>query len=358
MQTATVPLLEIRKVESWFETPKGMLRAVDGISLTVSAGQALGIVGESGSGKTQTFFSVFGLSHGWPGIVRGSARIGDLEILDGLSDHTEFLPADGASEERVAKDAQRWDALHHKRLATVMGSQVAMMFQDAKRSLVPYWTVRQHLAHILKRQNSENLEERSRDLLLRFRLHQTQRILDSYAAALSGGEAQRVMLALVMAMQPRLLIADEPTTALDAVSQMRVLEELQQIHRESDVALVVISHDLAVVGRIVEHVVVFFGGHVVERAPVSVLTGVAEDSLHPYSMELRESQRRRSAGLPIAGAKREQVGAQRSTGCPYAERCTLRPRLGPQVQEQCRTKFPEETRIADDHSVACWGLAS
>ena len=358
MESASTPLLAIRGLESWFETPTGMVRAVANMSLDVHPREALGIVGESGSGKTQTFFSVFGLSQGWPGVVAGAARFGDVELLDGLSAHVR-LPSATGGEPPVVKNSQRWNAIHHARLEPILGSDVTMMFQDARRSLVPYWTIRQHLVHVLRRQDAAaDHANQAAELLARFGFRDPRHVLEAFPEQLSGGEAQRAMLALAMAMKPRLLIADEPTTALDAINQMRVLGELQRIHAESDVALVLISHDLAVVGRVVDHVLVVFGGTVVERAPASLLTNGSGKSLHPYSMELRESQRRRAAGLPIVGTTRESGAARRATGCPYAGRCGLRPRLTAQLQARCDAEFPDEVKLADDHFVACWGLAS
>ena len=358
MKSASAPLLSIRHLHSWFETPAGMVRAVANMSLDVQPREALGIVGESGSGKTQTFFSVFGLSQGWPGVVGGTARFDEVDLLDGLSTHV-TLPAADDDATPVVKNSQRWNAIHHARLAPILGSDVAMIFQDARRSLVPYWTIRQHLVHVLRRQDANADHPRqAEDVLSRFGFRDPNHVLDAFPEQLSGGEAQRAMLALAMAMKPRLLVADEPTTALDAINQMRVLGELQRIHAETDVALVLISHDLAVVARVVDHVLVVFGGAVVERVPASMLTSGSEDRLHPYSKELRESQRRRAAGLPILGTTREGAAARRASGCPYAGRCDLRPRLSAQLQTRCDTEFPDELKLADDHYVACWGMAS
>lgn len=354
----TVPAIALHEIKCWFETSTAMVRAVNGISLELMPGQAMGIVGESGSGKTQTFSSVFGLSRGWPGIVGGSARVGSVDVLEGLSDHVSVIDGNDGARAVVRKNEQRWNAIHHRRLAPVLGHDVAMMFQDARRSLIPYWTVRQHLAHILRRQGHDDIEHRAAGLLARFGFRHTSRILAALPAALSGGEAQRVMLAIVMAMSPTVLIADEPTTALDAISQVRVLTELERIHGETDVAIVVISHDLAVVGRVVEMITVVFGGRVVERAPAAILSSGRADVLHPYSAALRESQRRRGLGLPILGAPRDDWAMPRAVGCPYVDRCMLKPKLRVDQQSRCENEFPAETFVAENHTIACWGLAS
>lgn len=336
-----------------------MVRAVRGVSLDVRPGQAVGIVGESGSGKTQTFFSVFGLSQGWPGVVGGACRFGDVDILRGLSEYVTVDSSDRSAAPVVRKNAQRWNAVHHARLAPILGSDVAMMFQDARRSLVPYWTIRQHLVHVLRRvDDSGDHAAAAATLMSRFGFRGPGRVLDAFPEQLSGGEAQRAMLALTMAMHPRLLIADEPTTSLDAINQMRVLDELQRLHAESELAMVLISHDLAIVGRVVDYVFVMFGGTVVERAPVSLLTSGSKTSLHPYSSALRESQRRRAAGLPIGASTRGRDAEPRTVGCPYASRCDLRPKLPTPIQARCAAEFPAEVKVAAGHFVSCWGIAS
>lgn len=207
MENGAAPLLEIRGLKTWFETPAGMARAADGVSITVDAGEAVGIVGESGSGKTQTLHSVFGLSMGWPGVVAGSARLANTEILAGLNEHVSLGPTTNGDTPVVRKNTQRWDAIQHARLQPILGRDVAMMFQDARRSLVPYWTIRRHLLHVLRRRDAAlDHETEARAQLERFGFRDTAHILDAFPEQLSGGEAQRAMLALAMAMKPRLLI--------------------------------------------------------------------------------------------------------------------------------------------------------
>jgi ABC-type dipeptide/oligopeptide/nickel transport system ATPase component len=292
-------------------------------------------------------------------VIGGACRFGDVDILRGLSDYVTIDSSDGGAVPVVRKNAQRWNAVHHARLAPILGSDVAMMFQDARRSLVPYWTIRQHLVHVLRRvDDPRDPALDAAALMSRFAFRDPGHVLDAFPEQLSGGEAQRAMLAMMMAMHPRLLIADEPTTGLDAINQMRVLDELRRLHAESELAIVLISHDLAVVARVVDYVFVMFGGTVVERAPVSLLTSGSETSLHPYSTALRESQRRRAEGLPISSRVREPDAEPRAVGCPYAGRCDLRPRLATQIQARCDAEFPAEVKVAADHFVSCWGIAS
>ncbi len=353
-----VPILTIDALRCWFQTPGGMVRAVEGVSLTVPDGQALGVVGESGSGKSQTFFSVLGLTHGWPGVVGGRANLRGRELLDGLDSHVTWSTGGDGQTPVFGRGHSRWAAERRLALAPALGSDVAMLFQDPRRSLVPYWTVGRHLTEVVRRHGAgADTPASVRALLSEYGFRQPERILAAFPGQLSGGEAQRVMLAMTVALRPKLLVADEPTTALDALNQAAVLETLVRMHEASPMSMVLISHDLAVIRRVVGHVVVFFGGRVVERAPVEVLLGDGEVPRHPYSAALREGQRRRAAALPIHGSPTVSVvSADREAGCPYHVRCELRPRLAAPSQARCRGEAPTERRVGPQHSIACWGV--
>jgi ABC-type dipeptide/oligopeptide/nickel transport system ATPase component len=352
-------LLEISELRTWFESPSGLVKAVDGVSIEVGAGQAVGVVGESGSGKTQTFFSVFGLSRGRPGVVSGRARFDDVDILTTLDDYVAFPPdtASLASASTVTKRVEQWDAIQRKRLAPILGHSVALLFQEPRQSLIPYWTVGRHLEEVLNRSGLRADECVEALATLGFR--QPRRVMERFPAQLSGGEAQRVMLALSVAIRPRLLVADEPTTALDALNEAKVLREIQRLHQDEGIAIVIISHDLAVVGLIAEYVFVMYGGHVVERAPIHSLLGGGEgECYHPYTQELRASQRRRASGRFEAsdpGVQRSVTGA---TGCPYAHRCAVRAKLSSAEQDRCRDERPPSVEVGSRHVVSCWKASS
>ncbi len=336
------PLLSIAGLTTWFASPQGTVRAVDDVSLTLDAGRKLGVVGESGSGKTQTFFSVLGLSSGVPGVVAGRARLGGMDLLDGLE---RFVGPNG-------KDVGGWNRFHQQRLQSVLGADAAILFQDPKRSLIPYWTIGRHFTDVLSRRNTE---QRPADLLDALGFREPARILAAYPHELSGGEAQRALLAMTMAMQPRLLIADEPTTGLDTINQARVLEALRRAHEGRQVAVVLISHDLAVVDAMVDDVVVMFAGRVVERISSLQLRTVPDAQLHPYTRALRASQRSRAAGRPISTELYKTPLARATTGCAYHARCALRPLLSASMQQQCAAEVPAEHVVSPGRSLACWG---
>jgi ABC-type dipeptide/oligopeptide/nickel transport system ATPase component len=356
--TTSPALLKVRDLHAWFETPQGVLRAVDGVSLSVAAGERVGVVGESGSGKTQTFFGLLGLARGAPGVVRGEASFGGTDLLPGLAS---AWPADAMSYDTVVRSGlsratraavARWRATQAEVLESLLGRQLAILFQDPKRSLIPYFTVRQHLA-------AAHVEPSAmEDTLRALGFLEPTRILSAYPERLSGGEAQRAMLALTMAMRPKLLIADEPTTGLDLINQARVLEALARLQQQLGMALILISHDLAVVSSLVDRLVVMYGGQVMAEAPASVLRDARSGALHPYFDELRESQVRRAAGQPIEGAVLPPPPPRAVRGCPFQTRCPLRPVLAAARQRQCAEERPVLQTLDGARATACWGMHS
>lgn len=355
---APAPLLAISGLHARFVGGDGETRAVDGVSLEVQAARRLGVVGESGSGKTQTFFGIFGLSAGSPGVVAGQARLGATELLDGLSRFVRPGGNDPAAP--MVKDVAGWNRHHQRLLGPVLGRDVAMLFQDPKRSLIPYWTIAHHLRDVLVRRgvSKTDVAGQSQELLVALGFRTPGHILGAFPEQLSGGEAQRALLAVTMAMRPQLLVADEPTTGLDTINQARVLDALLQVQANASLALVLISHDLAVVDAMVDDVVVLFAGRVMERVTSEQLRRAGDDEIHPYTRQLRDSQRRRAAGAAISTEAFRVRLARASTGCPYHARCALKPRLSPTVQAQCTTTMPPERPLGPGHAAACWGLSS
>jgi ABC-type dipeptide/oligopeptide/nickel transport system ATPase component len=256
----------------------------------------------------------------------------------------------------------RWRVRQAKVLESLLGRQVAILFQDPKRSLVPYWTIRQHLEAVQQRATASG---RAAQPTGASSLHETlqalgfldpARILAAYPERLSGGEAQRAMLALTMAMRPQLLIADEPTTGLDLINQARVLEALARLQQQVGMALILISHDLAVVASLVDRLVVMYGGQVMAEAPVSVLADDRPGTLHPYFEELRASQQRRAAGQRIEAAVSSPPAPRAARGCPFQARCPLRPVLAAALQRRCAEERPVLQPLGDGRSTACWGM--
>ncbi|PPE74744.1 ABC transporter ATP-binding protein [Solimonas fluminis] len=295
-------LLEVDNLEISFRTPEGELRAVNGLSLEVGAGEALGVVGESGSGKSQTAMAIMGLL-ARNATVRGRIRFDGQDLL-GL------------------KPAQ---------MNRIRGAQIGMVFQDPMTSLNPYLTVGTQMAEVLVQHRGMNqvagLAESAR-MLEAVRIPDAARRLSQYPHELSGGMRQRVMIAMTLLCRPRLLIADEPTTALDVTVQAQILELLGELRREFGVAVMLITHDLGIVGELCERTLVMYAGQLMESGPTAQLLSRPG---HPYTRGLLDSRPALDSPLdvPLAAIPGTPPDLLRlPPGCPFQPRC-------PQAFEAC-----------------------
>jgi oligopeptide/dipeptide ABC transporter ATP-binding protein len=319
-------LLEIRDLQTHFKgRGDAPVRAVDGVSLSIDRGEILALVGESGCGKTVTAFSILGLVPDPPGrIVGGSIRFEGRELVG--------LPA--------------------PELARLRGGSIAMIFQDPMTALNPTMTVGDQIAEsIVAHTGAGRAVARARaiELLDRVRVPDPARRVDEYPHRLSGGMRQRVMIAIAIACEPKLLIADEPTTALDVTIQAQILELLRSIRRDSGTAILMITHDLGVVAEIADRVAVMYAGRKVEEAPVRVLFATPS---HPYTRGLLGSLPGRDDGDDDAGRTplREIHGLVPAldalpVGCAFADRC-------PVAAAGCATRRPE-LEVLGEGVVAC-----
>ncbi len=300
-------LLEIRNLSVEFQTHRGPFRAVDGVDLSLDKGELLGVVGESGSGKSVTMLAVMGLI-AWPGKVS--------------ADRLEF---DGIDLLGLSARARR----------RIVGKDIAMIFQEPMTSLNPCFTVGFQIMETLAVHEGGNRAERRRrtiELLDLVGIPAPETRLGAFPHQLSGGMCQRVMIAMAIACNPRLLIADEPTTALDVTIQAQILDLLVRLRRERGMALVLITHDMGVVAETAERVMVMYASQQVEEQKAEALFAVPR---HPYTAALLEAlperalDQRRLATIPgiVPGI------ADRPQGCVFNPRCT-------QVQDRCRSELP------------------
>ncbi|AXQ30798.1 ATP-binding cassette domain-containing protein [Solimonas sp. K1W22B-7] len=290
-----MPLLEVEHLEISFRTPEGELRAVNDLSFQVGAGEALGVVGESGSGKSQTAMAIMGL------LARNATARGNIRF-----DGQELLKLPAAQMNRIR------------------GAQIGMVFQDPMTSLNPYLSIGTQMAEVLVQHRGMNkvagLAESAR-MLDSVRIPDATRRLDQYPHELSGGMRQRVMIAMTLLCRPRLLIADEPTTALDVTVQAQILELLGELRREFGVAVLLISHDLGIVSELCERTLVMYAGQLMENGPTErLLTRPG----HPYTRGLLDSRPGLDSplDLPLAaipGAPPDLL--QLPPGCPFQPRC-------------------------------------
>ncbi len=322
MVTNATNLLDVTNLKTYFYTRGGVVKAVDDVSLSIQAGETLGIVGESGSGKSVTALSVMRLIATPPGkIVGGEINFNGENILE--------------------KNAEEMTALR--------GSKISMIFQDPMTSLNPVFTVGFQIAETVKRHrkdvSNDQAWKRAVEMLDLVRISDAPRRAKNYPHEFSGGMRQRVMIAIALACNPQLLIADEPTTALDVTIQAQVLELMKGLSHEFGTAVMLITHDLGVVAGTCQRVNVMYAGHVVEAATVNQ---IFEAPAHPYTLGLLQSiprvdDTRGTRLTPIPGQPPDMIN--QPVGCPYAERC-------PKVQTRCRQERPELVPVGRGEQLA------
>lgn len=319
---AHAPLLRVRNLQTRFQTDQGEALAVDGVSFDLAPGRILALVGESGCGKSVTALSILGL------IPKPGGRIAGGEILF---------------------EGRNLLGLPEAELRALRGSAISMIFQEPMTSMNPVFRVGSQITAALRLHRRLSAREARREavaLLARVGIPAPERRIDNYPHEMSGGMLQRVMIAMALACQPRLLIADEPTTALDVTIQAQILNLLQELQRETGMAILLITHDLGVVAEMADEVAVMYAGRIVEQAPV---TRLFSERLHPYTRGLFRA-------LPGAAAEAQRLytipgvvppATRFPAGCRFHPRC-------PHVFAPCATQSPELLPVAEGHLAACW----
>ena len=320
-------LLEIDDLKTWFFTREGVTRAVDGVSLYVNAGETLAIVGESGCGKSVTAMSILRLIAWPPGkIVGGTMNFGGRDLL----------------------------ALSEPEMRTIRGNEISMIFQEPMTSLNPVMTIGRQIAETLvlhQGLGSVAAEARAVEMLKLVHIPEADRRAKQYPHQLSGGMRQRVMIAIALACNPKLLIADEPTTALDVTIQAQILDLMRELKTKIGAAIIIITHDLGVVAEMAERVLVMYAGRKVEEAPVSALFRTPR---HPYTRGLLASVPR--LGSSVREGERDRLAeiagivpklSEEIVGCAFAPRCSF-------ATDRCRGATPPLERKAPGHVVACF----
>ncbi|MCZ6632896.1 MAG: ABC transporter ATP-binding protein [bacterium] len=324
----TTPLLDIRNLKTYFYTDDGVVRAVDGVSLSIGQSETLGVVGESGCGKSITAFSTMRLIPSPPG------KIEEGEIL--------FQQSEG----KDPVDLTQLNATGAQ-MRGIRGNDIAMIFQEPMTSLSPVHTIGNQISEAIElHQDVAKAEARKRviEALRKVRLPNPERQVDAYPHELSGGMRQRAMIAMALSCNPALLIADEPTTALDVTVQAQILDLMRQLQEEVGMSIMLITHDLGVVASMADHVAVMYLGKVVEYSDVRT---IFKNPKHPYTQGLLKS-------IPQIGQKQRLVPIKGSipdpfeipSGCAFAPRC-------PHASDQCRQE-PQLLEVEPGHQVSCW----
>lgn len=319
-------LLEIKNLHSYFNTKRGLIRAVDGVDLSIEEGQTLGVVGESGSGKSQTAMSILQLFEKNQKIYNGSIMFDGVELTE----------------------------LSRKEMEHIRGNEISIIFQEPMTSLNPVFTVERQLSEVFILHQHMDKKEAAREsvkMLELVQIPQPEVVVKQYPFELSGGMNQRVMIAMALACKPKLLIADEPTTALDVTIQAQILRLMNDLKRDTNTAIMFITHDLGVINQMAEKVAVMYSGQVVEQAPVDyVFKEDTTEYQHPYTEGLLRS-------IPsISSDRNEKLGSipgavphplALPAGCRFAERC-------PYATQKCKDEMPELEKVNEYQEIRCF----
>lgn len=314
-------LLEVKDLKTYFYTDDGVVKAVDGVNFSVEAGKTIGIVGESGCGKSITAMSILRLIPDPPGRIVNGEIIFEGEDLTKVSD---------------------------ERIREIRGNNISMIFQEPMTSLNPVFTVGYQIGEVLmlhQKLNEEEARERAIEMISLVGIPNPERIVDEYPHQLSGGMRQRIMIAMALACQPKLLIADEPTTALDVTIQAQILELMNGLKNRLNTSIMLITHDLGVIAEMADHVIVMYSGKVVEDAPVLELFN---NPKHPYTIGLMRS----IPSLVQEGERLETIPGMVPNPLYLPKGCYFHPRCKFAIEE-CKHVQPELREIGPGHKAAC-----
>ena len=318
-------LLEIKKLHTYFSTRKGLIKAVNGVSFTVDEGKTLGLVGESGSGKSQTAMSILQL-------FEPNQKIYDGEIIYKGEDLVKYK---------------------RSQMEKIRGNEISMIFQEPMSSLNPVFTVERQISEVLmlhRNMNKEQAAKRTEELLASVKIPNPHVVAKQYPFELSGGMNQRVMIAMALACQPKLLIADEPTTALDVTIQAQILRLMNDLKHRLNTSILFITHDLGVINQMADEVAVMYSGQIVEQSPVEfIFKHDITDYNHPYTVALLNS-------IPsITSDKNQRLDIIPGSvphplnlpkGCKFADRCKF-------ATEKCVNQMPELVAVNEHQRIRC-----
>ena len=321
-------LLEIDNLKTYFYTDSGVVKSVDGVTITIPEGKTIGVVGESGCGKSVTSLSVMRLVQGPAGqIVDGSIRFkrGEGDVID------------------LTK-------LSSKDMCALRGKDIAMIFQEPMTSLNPVFTIGYQLDETISLHNPQMKKEEIKNATIKMLdtvgIARAEGVYESYPHELSGGMRQRVMIAMALSCGPKLIIADEPTTALDVTIQAQILDLMRTIKDKTSASIMLITHDLGVVAEMADYVVVMYAGRVIEQG---TLEDIYKDPRHPYTIGLLNSK-------PVIGKKQDKlysIPGQVPNPVDMPNYCYFKSRCDKCI-DKCQGEYPKMIKISDTHSVSCW----
>jgi oligopeptide/dipeptide ABC transporter ATP-binding protein len=357
-------VLEIENLRTYFfsRSKRAFIRSVDGVDLHVNRGETLGIVGESGSGKSVTALSVLGLVGTEPGVISGSVAFSSngysWNLLEGIDSHVSL----DMQEDRVMqvrKDNAGWQKNVDRIMQDIRGREIAMIFQNPKLSMNPFMTIGRQITESVMLGTGTKVAKEAKDKALHWldkvKIDSPRLRFDNYPYGLSGGMCQRAMIAMALSAEPSLLIADEPTTGLDATIQSKIVDLLAELKSTVGVTSLLISHDIDVISRLSDNVAIMYGGTVMEYGPAADALSAGPNGKHPYTEALIDSVpgerhiRQKGALRAIEGNVLDTVNIP--DGCRFFARCN---RVTDGVRDKCEHREPELMEVEPGHRVRCW----
>ena len=358
------PLLDIENLRTYFysRAKRAFIRSVDGVGLQVARGETLGIVGESGSGKSVTALSIAGLLTAGPGVISGRIELKSngtqRNLLDGLERYVRVTERDGGIT-TVEKDERGWSKQAESLMQGVRGKEIAMIFQNPRSALNPYTSIGKQIVETVRlhtdAKGENEAKERAIHWLERVRIDSPRLRFDNFPYGMSGGMCQRAMIAMALSAEPSLLIADEPTTGLDATIQSRIVNLLGELKEETGTTTLLISHDISVIERLSDRVAIMYGGTVVESGRAADVLASEAPTRHPYTAALlasipsTEDIRQKNYLHAIEGEVLDTINVPR--GCRFYGRCN---RVTEAIRDNCASAEPPLTEIAPGHKLRCW----
>lgn len=337
------PAFGVRGLSVLLESRSGMRLVLDDVDMDVERGRSFAILGESGSGKTSLVTSVLGLHAGVPGVISGAASVLGVDVMPQIG---RYVRNPGRKPGTVEKDVAGFSREMRRRWGTMLGSKVTLVPQDASTALSPFHNVGKLLSLAVMRgapgTSHDSAKKEARRWLDRVKMYDVESVMKSHVFELSGGMAQRVAIALALAPGPEILIADEPTTGLDATLRIELIALMAEMVREGGATLILVTHDNGAARLLADDVAVLYGGMIVELGPVDRVLGEGAEPKHPYTRFLLEAESRLMEGAEIPRIRRELAT---EGGCPYAAFCGI-------ALDSCRSDRPALRRVGT-HSVAC-----
>ncbi len=362
MAESTILKIEDLKTYFFSKSKQAFIRSVDGISLDVYRGETLGVVGESGSGKSITALSIMGLVTAEPGVITGKIGLKTNGLQKNLlQDLDEYVSIAGKNETicEIRKDNEGWNKNNERVMAKIRGKQISMIFQNPRSAMNPFISIGKQITEsiVLNTATKDRKEARERALywLEQVRIDSPRLRYRNFPASMSGGMCQRAMIAMALSSEPAILIADEPTTGLDATIQSKIVDLMAELKSLHGITTILISHDINVILRLSDRVAVMYGGTVMECGKARNILSTDNDEKHPYTIALlaaipdEEHIRRKERLKAIEGDVLDTISIPR--GCRFYERCD---KVTVGIKEKCEQSEPDLKEISSGHKVRCW----